>query len=150
MANLTKGTCLPAHITALDNPDSSLYTAPKDINKTLENFYTKLYDQEPIDFKEASSWLDSTTLPHINPDHLQKLKAPIAEEEISIAFRGLSNGKLPGPDGYTPEFYKMIREEITPSILLVCNSIWDGGPYLTTGHQANVKLIAKRGKDPGS
>lgn len=72
---------------------------PRNINKTLENFYTKLYAQESIDLTTASSWLDSTTLPHINPDHLLELNT---EEEIIVAIKGLSNGKAPGPDGYTP------------------------------------------------
>lgn len=153
LANLTKGHYHPTHIMTLHNSDGSLSSTPKDISKTLKNFFTKLYAQEPIDLQAATSYLGSTNLPLIDPDHLRKLNAPITEEESNVTIRGLSNGKAPGPDGYAPEFYKLMREEITPPMLLVCNSIWDGGPYLPTGHQAYIKLIAKKDKgpkDPGS
>lgn len=47
------------------------------------------------------------------------LNTSITEEEIMVAISGLTNGKAPGPDGYTAEFYKMLRAKITPSLLAV-------------------------------
>lgn len=66
LARLTKGKYRPTHITALHNPDGTLSTSPKDINKTLEKFYTNLYAQESIDPTVATNWLDSTPLSQIN------------------------------------------------------------------------------------
>lgn len=57
LARLSKDTYLSKHFTALHNPDSTLSTSPKDINKTLETFYANLYAQEPIDPLEATKWL---------------------------------------------------------------------------------------------
>lgn len=76
------------------------------------------------------------------------LNTPITEEEIMVTIGSLTNGKAPGPDGYTPEIYKLLREEITPSLLVVYNSNWDRGTYLPTGQQAIIKLITKKRKGP--
>lgn len=106
MAGLTKRPYVPTHIKALHNPDGSLSMTPKDINKTLELFYTNLNAREPIDLTTVSNWLDTVTLPQINPIHLQTHNSPITEEEVAFAIRSLANGKALGPDGYTPTFYK--------------------------------------------
>lgn len=125
LARLSKGMYLPTHITALHNPDGIFSTSPKDITRTLETFYANLYAQEPIDPCKVAKWLQLSPLPRITPDLLMTLISPITEEEILASIKGLASHKAPGPDGYTSEFFKLLKEEITPSLFLVYYKIWD-------------------------
>lgn len=40
------------------------------------------------------------------------LNAPIILLDITCTIQNLSNGKAPGPDGYTSEFYKAFKDSL--------------------------------------
>lgn len=43
----------------------------------------------------------------------EKLMEPITTKELNPAISKLKVGKSPGPDGYTAEWYKALKEELS-------------------------------------
>lgn len=103
---------------------------------------------DTIDTSQAKHFLDSSKLPQISSEQLLTLNAPISQTEIEEAIKTLASNKSPGPDDLSDEFYKLTWEFIPQTLNKVFNGIWEGGVYLPLGHQAYIKLIAKKGKDP--
>lgn len=85
LARLSKVMYHPTHVTSLKNFDGTLSSSPKEINKTIEIFYTSLYADYPFDAEEAIKWLESVALPKIDPDYLNIFNS--LKEEILLAIR---------------------------------------------------------------
>lgn len=49
------------------------------------------------------------------------------EEEIETAIVQLNNGKSPGGDGLTSEFYKVFKDTLTPILKEVYEEIYERG-----------------------
>ena len=55
--------------------------------------------------------------PKLNQEEAESLNRPITASEIEAIIKKFLAHKSPGPDGFTGEFYKTFKEELT-SILL--------------------------------
>jgi hypothetical protein len=54
----------------------------------------------------------STIESKLTNEESQQLEGPITEEEILAALKTTQNGKSPGSDGFTCEFYKLFWNDI--------------------------------------
>ena len=59
----------------------------------------------------------------------------------------MKNGKSPGNDGLTKEFYVCFFNEISPVLIDVLNHSYQTGQLSTSQHQALITLIEKKEKD---
>lgn len=103
-----------AHIPTLKHRDGRIFADSSNINSIFQDFYRTLYTyQRDESNREAGmKFLSRVRLPVASPDMLGLLNADITDFEIQLTIKKLGLGKAPGPDGYTSEFYKLLREQI--------------------------------------
>ena len=57
----------------------------------------------------------------------KNMKRLITSTIIEIVIKNLPANKSIGPNGFTGEFYRMLREELTPILLKLSQNIAEGG-----------------------
>jgi len=67
--------------------------------------------------------------------------------EIKTVIKNLPTDKIPGPDGFTVEFYQKFREELTPSLLKLIQKIAKQGKLPDSLYDATITLITNQDKD---
>ena len=60
-------------------------------------------------------FLEKYNLPKLNEKEAESLNRPITPDEIETVIKKLPTHKSPGPDGFTKEFYKAFKGELTPT-----------------------------------
>ena len=84
------------------------------------------------------------SLPKITYD-TSALSAPITTKEITEAIKSLQNGKAPGCDGLTAEFYKSCEELVVPILLAVFQAVWEQKMLTPMQKVAIIILLFKKG-----
>lgn len=80
---------------------------------SIKNYFLEFQggDETQID-----TYLNSLELPTLNEEQNKRMITDITEEEIKIAISRLKLGKSPGSDGYTAEWYKEFKNELSYSL----------------------------------
>ena len=86
-------------------------------------------------------------LPRLNQEEIQNINRPITGNEIKSVIKNLPTNKIPGPDGFTAEFYQKFREELTPILLKVFQKFAEEGKLPNSFCEATITLIPKPEKD---
>lgn len=106
--------------------------------------WKKLYTSESTrEVKLLEDFFGNLNIPSIC-EREKPLEEPISLEEVILAIRRLQGSKAPGPDSYTPEFYKTFSMEIAPLLLDVFNESSGRGLLPKTFDQASISLIHKK------
>ena len=59
-------------------------------------------------------FLEKYNFPKLNEEKAESLNRPITTDEIEALIKKLPIHKSPRPDGFTGEFYKAFKGEVTP------------------------------------
>ena len=93
--------------------------------------------------EEMDKFLEKHNFPKLSKEEIKNLNRPITKTEIDISvIRNLPANKIPGPDGFTAEFYQKFREELTPILLKLFQKIAEEGKFPTHSmghHHPNTK-----------
>ena len=121
-----------------------MYHNLEDIENAFETCYTKLYAQpRTTESAVISSFLTSLDLPSVGTEQNKIITQEITDDEIKKAISRLKGNKMPGADGYPPEWYKTLRETITPMLKDRFNYVLAGGKTPLSWRQAVISLIPK-------
>ena len=97
--------------------------------------------------EEMHKFLEKYNFPKLNQEEIENLNRPITSTEIETVIRNLPTNKSLGPDGFTAEFYRKFREELTPILLKLFQKIAEEGKLPSSFYEATITLIPKLDKD---
>ena len=92
-------------------------------------------------------FLEKYNLPKFNEEEAQSLNRPVTPDEIETVIKKLLTHKSPGPDGFTGEFYKAFKEEITPAPDSLLQKIQEEERLPRSFYKASIILNSKPDKD---
>ena len=95
--------------------------------------------------EEMDKFLEKDKLLRLNQE--ESVNRPITSTEIETVIKNLPTNKSLGRDGFTGEFYQTFREELTPILLKLFQSIAEGGTLQNSFYEATITLIPKPDKD---
>ncbi len=102
-----------------------------DVLTVLYDFYKDLYSAiDQVTEEEIQDFLTNLNLLMI--DKPVQLMGVITEQEVASAINQLNNGKSPGLDGLTAEFYKYFVSMLEPILAAVFNSAFEVRELSTT------------------
>ena len=93
------------------------------------------------------TFLEKYNLPKLNEEEAENLNRTIKADEIEAVIKKLPTNKSPGPDGFTGEFYKSFKGEITPILQRLFEKIQTDGRLPNSFYEASIILIPKPDKD---
>ena len=113
----------------------------------MRDYYKQLYANKMDNLEEMDKCLEKHNLPRLNQEELENINRPITSTEIETVIKNLPANKSPGQDGFTGEFYHTFREELTPILLKLFQSIAEGGTLPNSFYKTTITLIPKPDKD---
>ena len=93
------------------------------------------------------NFLEKYNLPKFNEEEAQSLNRPVTPDEIETVIKKLPTHKSPGPDGFTGEFYRAFKGELTPILHRLFQKIQEDGRLQNSFYEANITLIPTTDKD---
>ena len=97
--------------------------------------------------EEMDKFSEKYTFPKLNQEEIGNLHRPITSIEIKTGIRNLPTNKIPGPDGFTAEFYQKFREELTPILIKLFQKIAEEDKLPNSFYEATITPIPKPDKD---
>ena len=80
-------------------------------------------------------FLEKYNFQKLNQEEIEKLNKPITSKEIKTVIRNLPTNKIPGPDGFTAEFYHKFRE-LAPILLKLFQKVAEEGKLPNSFYEA--------------
>lgn len=102
---------------------------------------------------QGEAFIEGISLPSVTQDQRDFSNADIQEEDVGRVISGLATSKAPGPDGFTGEFFKLLKKQISLVLATCYTNILHGEQIRPESKNVCIKLIPKPGKDqldPGS
>ena len=96
---------------------------------------------------EMDTFLEKYNLPKLNEEEAENLNRPITAKEIEAVIKKLPIHKSSAPDGFTGEFSKAFKEELTPILHRLFQKIQTDGRLPNSSYEASIILIPKPDKD---
>ena len=83
-------------------------------------------------------FLEKYNLPKLNQEEIRSMNRPTTRTKMEIVIKNLPTNKSPWPDGFTGEFYKKFREELTPILLKLFQKIAEEAKLSNSFYEATI------------
>ena len=114
----------------------------------VKHFYSALYKRHSTkNEKECLEYLNGFSLPKLKDIEREVCEGLITRKERWDALNAMKNGKSPGNDGLTKEFYDCFFNQICSSLIGALNYSFEVGQLSTSQRQALITIIEKKDKD---
>ena len=126
-------------INKIRNENGEITTDRTEIQRIIRDYYQQLYANKMDNLEEMDKFSEKYNFPKLNQEERENLNRPITSTEIKTVIRNLPTNKIPGPDGFTADFYyKKFREKLTPILL---KKIAEEGKLPNSLYEATITLI---------
>ena len=113
-------------------------------------FYQRLYSSSnPVMEQEHENLFFNPNNPYINKlteEQMQHAEGRLEKTECLNALKNMKNGKSPGLDGYTAEFYKFFWNDLGEFLIKSFNYSLDSVCFSVSQRQGVITCIPKEGK----
>ena len=92
-------------------------------------------------------FLELFNLPRLNQEEIEIMNNPITRAEIEAVIKNLPKNKIPGPYGFTGEFYQAFREELMPILLKLFQKTAKEEKLPKKFYETAITLIPKPDRD---
>ncbi|KAF6081843.1 hypothetical protein HJG60_008849 [Phyllostomus discolor] len=99
-------------INTIRNERGQITTNTTEIQGIVRNYYEELYARKFENLGDMDKFLEKYNLPKFS-EKAESLNRPITADEIETVIKKLLTHKSPGPDGFTGEFYKAFKGELS-------------------------------------
>ena len=131
-----------SHIHKLIGQTDDQLTSPKSILNEIKSFYSNLYSRKSVKTEqECLQYLASINMPKLPESEREEGEGRLTLKKCWEALQSMKNGKSPGNDGLTKEFYVCFFEEVAPPLLKSLNYAFTVGELSTSQKQAVITLI---------
>ena len=128
--------------------DETEFSNPKKISDCIEHFYTSLFKRSSNKSShECFNFLDTIPTQLVSTKLNEILSKEITLDELSDALHSSENGKSPGNEGLSREFYLTFWERVAPIMLDSFLDRYAKGFLSPSQRQAIIKLIEKKDED---
>ena len=134
--------------------DDKIITDLKEINACICKFYKNFFkknvsksDSEKKSYSEKKSFSNSIALPNLTPKSFDICESEITEKDLITALKSMSNGKFPGHDGLTKEFYEHFWDDLKFYFINFLKQSKIDDNLSISQIQAIIKLIVKKDRD---
>ena len=128
-------------INKIRNEKGKVTTDTTEIQRIVKNYYEELYAKKFENLGEMDKFLEKYNLPELNEATAESLNRPIAADDIETVIKKLLTHKSTTPDGFTGEFYKALKGELTLMLHRLIQKIQEDGRLPYSFYQANIILI---------
>ena len=141
--NLEKRHYISKQMFKLTNDDGTTVSKTEEMVEKTRIFYEQLYKKREV----ADIPLDEyVQLPKLDETEANAIEGLITYEEASTALRNMNNGKSPGTDGFTVEFFKFFWGDIGHFVVRSINEGFSNKKMSTTQREGVIVCIPKGDK----
>jgi len=136
-------------INQIDN-GSERITDPQQILNTIRQHYTKLFQSmhPQVLAADFQYFFQDELIPKLTEEEVEALEAEITIEECTSALENMQEGKTPGSDGLTVEFYKKFWN-LLKDLLFQCYTLSGQEAHLPASlSRGIIRLLPKPNKNP--
>ena len=122
LARLIKKQREKNQINKIRNENGEITTDNTEIQRIIRDFYQQLYANKMDNLEEMDTFLEKYNFLKLNQEEIENPNRPITSMEIETVIRNVPANKIPGPAGFTAEFYQKFKE-LTPILLKLFQKI---------------------------
>jgi hypothetical protein len=130
-------------INELRDEKGDITTNTNKIQRIIREYFENLYSSKLKNLDEMDKFLDVHNQPKPNKEVINHLNTPTTCNEIETVINSLPTKKSPRPDGFTTEFYKTFKEDLTPILLKLFQEIKREGILPNSFNEASSCTYSK-------